>query len=121
MQITTAHSTNTNRISPRTSIGAMSVADGSNAQRVRHEHLDASDGSLAMAWRGILAGLWLTCTTVILIALLPGIGIGLGNLPGDFHAGSAGGGVELPIASITLIIVTLSGLCFRISSLLSRH
>lgn len=73
-----------------------------------------------ISWRGILAGLWLTSTLVILLSLMPGIALSLGNLPGDIDAGSHGGSVRVPLATITLLIVTLTGIYYRISSYLSR-
>lgn len=75
----------------------------------------------AVSWRGILAGLWLTCTMLILVSLLPGVGLSLGNLPGDIDAGSQGGSVRVPLATIALLLVTLTGIYYRISSYLSRH
>jgi hypothetical protein len=75
----------------------------------------------AISWRGILVGLWLTCTLIILLSLLPGVGMSLGNLPGDIDAGSHGGSVRVPLATIALLLVTLTGIYYRISSYLSRH
>ncbi|HVK39705.1 MAG TPA: DUF2905 family protein [Candidatus Kapabacteria bacterium] len=75
----------------------------------------------AISWRGILVGLWLTCTLVILVSLLPGVGFSLGNLPGDIDAGSHGGSVRVPLATIALLLVTLTGIYYRVSSYLSRH
>ena len=68
------------------------------------------DNAPGISWRGIRAGLWLTSAMVILVSLVPGIAITLGNLPGDIDAGSSGGSVHLPIASITLLVVTLTGI-----------
>lgn len=74
-----------------------------------------------ISWRGILVGLWMTSTLVILLSLLPGVELSLGNLPGDIDAGSHGGSVRVPLATITLLLVTLTGIYYRISSYLSRH
>src|SRR5688500_12943292 len=78
-------------------------------------------GEPVSAFRGILVGLWLTCTTILLLALVPGLDITLGNLPGDFDAGTNDGSVRLPLATLSLVVVTLTGLYFRIASHLSRH
>jgi hypothetical protein len=86
-----------------------------------HRMIAAHHVTPAMSWKGILVGLWLTCTLVILLSLLPGIDLRLGNLPGDIDAGNGNGSVRVPIATITLLLVTLTGVYYRISSYLSRH
>ncbi|MBC8144608.1 MAG: hypothetical protein H7X80_03420 [bacterium] len=85
-----------------------------------HRTFPQHDDAPGVAWRGILAGLWLTSTMVILISFVPGIAISLGNLPGDIGSVGNGESVRLPIATITVLIVTLAGICYRISRFLSR-
>jgi hypothetical protein len=86
-----------------------------------HSNPSAHEDVPAISWRGILVGLWLTSTFVILLSLVPGVALSLGNLPGDIDAGSSGGSVRIPLGTITLLLVTLTGLYYRISSYLSRH
>jgi hypothetical protein len=85
------------------------------AASVRHHDVPA------MSWKGVLVGVWLMSTSIILLSLVPGVELSLGNLPGDIDAGSQGGSVRVPLATITLLLVTLTGVYYRISSYLSRH
>ena len=88
---------------------------------VHHQTIVPRHHPPAISWRGILVGLWLICSSTVVLALVPGIGLELGNLPGDIDAGSGGSLVRVPIVTITLLLVTLTGIYYRISSYLSRH
>lgn len=99
-----------------------------NAQQLRltsgasqhASHLDSGNSPVS-AFRGIAIGLWLTSAVVVVLSLVPGIDIALGNLPGDIEAGTQDASVRLPFTSFALIVVTLTGLYFRILSHLTRH
>ena len=85
------------------------------------QHIHRHVAPAVLSLRGILVGLWITCTAVVIIALLPGVGVSLGNLPGDIIAGTPDRSVRLPIATFSLLVVTLTGIILRINSHLSRH
>jgi hypothetical protein len=74
----------------------------------------------AAAYKGIAVGLWGTCTIVILLSLVPGIGFALGNLPGDIQAGAIGNRVDLPLMTAVLLVIVVSGMCRIIVSQFHR-